>query len=392
MSIGSSIGSGAGLGASLGSVVPGLGNIVGGVIGGIGGLLGGLFASGDQDKARAAMEAAIKEITSVGAPPDLSKQILLEKFKQAGLYTPALEQKIDMEMSKVAGIQEDPNLRKAQVSALERLGQLSKSGLGPQEMADLMRIQQNVASDTEGKRQQIIQNLQARGQAGGGAELAASLQGAQSGANRLANEQLNVASQASQRALQALAGYGSQAGSLRSQDFGVEQAKAQAADELSKFNTANSINRQSRNIAAQNQAQAFNLQNEQDISNKNVLTANEEARRQAQAQRDYWNDILKQKQLIAAARSGEAGMYQNRADQTRQDVGNVAGGISDAATGYLDAQAKEKLRIQDQTREDAWRKQMMDLEKKKMSQNLNLNSPSHGASELIAKYTRGMMS
>lgn len=369
-----SVGSSAAQGALAGSVVPGLGTLVGGAIGAIGGLLGGMFSAEDQGRAQQAAEAAIQEINSIGAPPNLSRQILLEKFKQVGLYSPKLEEQVDMLVSKVAGIQEDPNLRKAQVSALERLGQLSKSGLGPQEFADMMRVQQNVASDTEGKRQQIIQNLQARGQAGSGAELAASLNAAQSGSNRLANEQLNIASQASQRALQALAGYGSQAGQLRTQDFGVEQAKAQAADELSKFNIANSINRQARNVASQNQSQLVNLQNEQQVANQNTLTANEEARRQTQAERDYWNDLLKQRQMVAQARGAESAMYQNRADQTRSNIGNIAGGVSDAATGYLDAQDKERLRMEDRARQDKQYNDYMNLIKKQQSQNLNLNS------------------
>lgn len=341
------IASSAATGATIGSIVPGVGTVIGGAIGIVGGLLGSMFSGGDQDKARQATLEAIREIESAGLPPDLAKPLLLEKFKQVGLYSPALEQQMDMAFSKAANIQEDPSLRSAQMSALGRFGQLSKSGIDPQARAAMAQTQQNLASDMEGKRQQIIQNMQSRGQAGSGAELATALQATQAGGNQLANEQLNIAGQAAQRALQALGSYGNMSGQVRGQDFNVENAKAQAADELTKFNLQNSINRQQRNVAAQNQAQAANLQQSQQISNANIAQANQEAQRQAQAQRDYWTDVLKQKELIAKAKNAEAGFYQGQADQTKNRIGGIAGGVSDMATGYFDAAAKEKQRQED---------------------------------------------
>lgn len=371
--------SGATSGAAAGSVVPGLGTIAGGLIGLAGGMLGSMFSGADQDRARQATLDAIREIESVGLPPDLAKPFLLEKFKQVGLYSPQLESQMDMAFSQAANIQEDPSLRSAQVNALQRFGQLSKTGMGPQDIANLLRIQQNVASDVEGKRQQIIQNMQARGQAGSGAELAAALEATQSGGNRLANEQLQAAGQASQRALSALGSYGDLSSRLRGQDFDIERAKAQAADELTKFNLQNSINRQMRNVSAQNQAQLFNLQNQQQIANANIQQANEETRRQAQAQRDYWNDLLKQRQMVAGAKQAEAGYYQSMADQTRDRAGSIAGGLGDIATGYFDAADKEKLRQAEMARQDKLRKEDMNFQRELMNQSRQANLSNYNA-------------
>jgi hypothetical protein len=359
--IGSAGATGAGIGTS---VMPGLGTVIGGAIGIVGGTLGKMFSGDDQLKATQAVQDAIREMEMTGLPPDLSKPLLLEKFKQVGLYSPQLEQQMDMAFSKVAGIQEDPSLRKAQTEALQRLGGLSKTGMGPQDLAKLLQVQQNIASDTEGKRQQIMQNMQSRGQAGSGGELASALLSAQGGGNRLANEQLQVNSDASARALSALSGYLSGTSGLRAQDFNVESTKAQADDELTKFNLNNSINRQMRNVSAQNQAQQQNLNTQQAVHNANTSQANEEARRQSKAQEDYWNNVLKQKKLIADAKNAEAGYYQGQADQTKKSAGDIAGGVADIATGYLDANAKEKARLVAEARQDQLRAQDYERQRK----------------------------
>jgi hypothetical protein len=70
-------------------------------------------------------------------------------------------------------------------------------------MADTQ--QREAARYERGQRGAILQNLAARGVAGSGMELAAELAAAQSGANRVADYQADLAGAAQQRALQSLA-------------------------------------------------------------------------------------------------------------------------------------------------------------------------------------------
>jgi len=308
----------------------------------VGGIIGNMAASEDREAAMQAAKEAMAIIDAVGAPPDLSKEILIEKFKQVGILTPQLENEVNLGFSKVAQVQEDPSLRSAQIDALSSLKELGKTGLRSEDRAALADIQSKIQQDVEAKRQQIIQNLQSRGQAGGGAELAASLAASQSGAQAAADQGRQVASMASQRALQAMMQQAGLAGNVRSQDFDVATKKASAEDYVNQFNTQNAISRQNRNLERMNQAAASNLNVAQNISDANINAANREKYRQVEAQRQFWQDKLEQARAKAGARTGMIPMYQQQAAQTAQMWQNIGSGVGQGAAalyGYNSKQA-----------------------------------------------------
>lgn len=308
-------------------------------VGLIGDIVGGMQSQGDRDRAGQAAQAAFDIINSIGAPPDLSKEIILQKFQEAGVLTPELEKKIDLGISQVAQVQEDQDLRDAQKESLTLLKERGRVGLTPEEKADFARIRSEAQRDSEAKRQQILQNMQARGMGGSGAELAAQLAESQAGANREADASLELGSLASQRALQAMAGTGQLAGQIRGQEFDINKAKAQAADEFKRFQVGQDIARQTRNVGTTNEAARQNLANKQRYMDLNTGMANEEMLRQNEAKRQYWQDQMNRAAVLSGSKMQESGYYGKRADDTADRYGRIGGGLSKGIGAIMGAQA-----------------------------------------------------
>lgn len=323
------------------------------ILGGIASVVGGLFGGGEQSAAReeaaALLKQALTEYEKAGVPPDQSLPLVLQKFTQQGIITPELEKEIKNNASKVGLIQEAPELREAQMVALEQLKQVSRGGLRPEDRAAFNQLRAEAERSAEGKRQQIMQNMMARGVGGSGAELAAQLQASQAGANALASKGDELSAIASQRALQALGQVGTMAGQVRGQDFDVNRTRAEAEDMINKLNTENARQVQSRNVGSQNQAQQLNLANKQQIANANVSQENQETKRQSDAVAQHWKDLL-------SFYSGKAGMYKDQASgilaQGKENaaraagiggsVGGILSGIEDNRNRQADRELKEK--------------------------------------------------
>jgi hypothetical protein len=316
----------------------------------IGGLLGGIF--GGSGKADEKYNQAVMALESVGMPPNQARQVALEQFKSIGNLTPEMEQEIALAQSKVAGIQEDPRMKDAQMEALQTLQQYAKTGLTPQDRARYNQIRTNLARENEAKRQQFIQNTQARGGYSGGTE-AAMVMAAQQQASQQASEEADrMSAAAAMAALEGANRSGTLSGAIRGQDFDVNRIRAQAADENANvvFNAANS--RQQRNVGAKNQAQEYNLRQAQDIANRNIEQSNAERYRQLNAERQYWQDKLSRGKTMAELYAGESKRLgeqaQNTADRFKGIGAGVGGAIKDIAAynadpeGYFKSK-KDKL-------------------------------------------------
>lgn len=297
-------------------------------------LAGGVMGMISSSKNRAAFERATQEalafLDAVPQPPDRTAEILIEKYRQAGVLTPEMEKKINLDVSRVSQIQEDQGLRQRQMEALDTLSRASKTGIGPEERAAFNQMRQEVQRDAEAKRQQILQNLAARGQAGSGSELIAQLQASQAADDRASMEGDRLAAQASQRALQALTQMGSMSGQVRGQDFDIASTKAGAEDQfdIQRFNEA--VSRQRGNIDRGNEAQRMNLGERQRIGDVNVQAANTEKYRQDQARQDLWNSQFALAQAKAGARSGAAQNMFSAGQQGAQGWANLGAGVGNA--------------------------------------------------------------
>jgi hypothetical protein len=152
--------------------------------------------------------------------------------------------------------------RQAQMQALRQMqGIAGAGGYTALERDQIAQAQRQAAGYEKSQRDAQLQQMQMRGMAGGGGEMAARLQAQQGGANRASADATNIATQAQMRALQAM-----QAGGQMGQ-----QAQTQAtnrASALDAFNQANTNRQQGvaqRNAASQAAARRQATQDRMDI-------------------------------------------------------------------------------------------------------------------------------
>lgn len=293
----------------------------------VGGLVGNMMAQKDKAAQKKAMKAALAELEAVGMPPDLSKEIIVEELQRQGVYTPELEQEINVAESEYRQIKEDPELQKAQLKALSGLQDRAKVGLSAEDRASLNQVRQEVQRDAEAKRQQVLQQMQARGMGGSGAELIAQLQAGQAGAELASQQSDTLMAQAQQRALDALGRSGQMAGEMQQAQFGREAQIAQAIDERNRFMAENSIARQQRNVASLNQAQAANLAEQQRLHEANIAARRAEAERQSAEQGSQWDRKLGLAGAKSNVLTGQANTYGQQAQSTAQGYSQMGSGV-----------------------------------------------------------------
>jgi hypothetical protein len=101
----------------------------------------------------------------------------------------------------------------------------------------------------------IQQNMAAHGMGGSGMDMVAQMQSAQSANELQAMKALETAGMAADRRSQGVRDMGNMAGRMDAADYERQAAKAQAADQIARFNNAN-----------RNNASAWNTQNAQHVS------------------------------------------------------------------------------------------------------------------------------
>lgn len=284
----------------------------------IGGVIGSGQAQDSADAANNARKEALAQFANI-ALPDIEKQRLnLEQYTNLGTYNPELEALVNAQNTNLENVSLDPRLRNEQMRALESMSGIAESGMTPQDAAAFELARRNAAAEGEAKQQQILQNMQARGQGGSGAELMARLQSNQSGADRLQQAQLEEAAKKQQARMQALTQQANMAGSIRSQDYGQQTDLARAQDAINQFNTANSQSVNARNTSTKNQGQLNNLTRAQELANMNVNTRNQQQTSNKGLEQQQF-----QNQLSKAA--GSSGQYAGMASANDKQAQNTAG-------------------------------------------------------------------
>lgn len=298
----------------------------------VGGVIGQLASGDDREKAAKAYQDAINEINSIGAPPDLSQEIFLEKFQQAGVLTPKLEEAINVERSRMEQIQVPSQYKQAQEKALSTLAERGR-GLTAEDRAAQTKILQAQQRETEAKRQQILQGMAQRGMGGSGADLIAQLQANQAAAEEGSQRSVDLSGQASQRALEAMMKSGQLAGDIRGQEFREQSDVASAADRIAMAKYQNEVARQQRNVGGLNEAERLNLENKQRIMDLNIGQTNQEKRRQVEAKRQFWQDQMNRAQMRSGAMTQQGNLANQAAAQTQQFWGSMGQGVGAGASG-----------------------------------------------------------
>jgi len=213
-------------------------------------------------------------------------------------------------------------------------------GITPIERAQLARIQNELGNIEKASRQAILQRAAQMGTLTGGQTVQAQLLASQEAANRGALAGTEIASQAYKRAMDAIAQRGELAGGLREQEYGEQRDVASAQDIINQANVRQQADVQTRNVAARNIAQQENLAQQQRVADLNVQAGQEEARRQAQAKEDYYQDLYR----VEAGKSGLLGQQAADqaaiADRKRQEAAagtsGMLGGIGKIGGSLLD--------------------------------------------------------
>ena len=173
--------------------------------------------------------------------PDRAKaeQLIQQATDEYGqLNVPDLERAVIQEVGPTAfeKLQTDPRLKAAQYAALDRLEQSATEGLTLEDKAAQNEAMRAAARQESAGRQRIAEDFAARGQLGGGAQLAMQLQNQQQGAERAYDTSMQTAANAQRRMFDAMMQSGKLASELRGQEFDEQSRIAQARDAVNRYN------------------------------------------------------------------------------------------------------------------------------------------------------------
>lgn len=297
---------------------------VGAVVMGGSAIIGGLVNAYTAQKAQAAtkeererIQAMIDQIQS----PDFDyTKISAPQFKVLKEYNPKVADYVQEKAPQyiTAGSEDAKSGREAQRAALQRLRDLSTTGRDAQSDAlqeDAMRRQ---AIENSAQQASIRQNMQQRGIAGSGLELAQAMASQQNSAQLGAESSRSAMLEAYKTRLQALRDSASLGGQIRNEDVEVESRNVGINNDFNRRLSANQNAYNQYKDGVNNDAQWKNIGMNQDADNKNVA---------AKYDNDKYNinngNDLKQREYTNAL--NKVGLS---AGQTQQRVGDIAGNAS----------------------------------------------------------------
>jgi hypothetical protein len=212
----------------------------------------------EMSDATALMRDNIARLEAIGIPTIEAQKIALQSPELVGLLE--AEQ---LGPSAMQGVQEDPRLKAAQLSALDEISGLAQTGLGAEDRAALNEVRRQAAGMAQAQKATTLQQMQERGMGDSGANLIAQLQSGQAAADMAAQQGDRLAAQAASARRQALGQQGSMASQMSQQQLALAGQKASAADTIAQFNAQNR-----QGVAAQNLTSRQNIANQQ-AANKN---------------------------------------------------------------------------------------------------------------------------
>lgn len=258
---------------------------------------GGDAGASEMRKATKLMEQNIARLEAIGIPSVEAQRIALESPELVGLLE--AEQ---LGPSAIQGIQEDPRLKAAQLSALEEVSGLAQTGLGAEDRAAFNQLRRQASGMAQAQKATTLQQMQERGMGDSGASLIAQLQSGQAAADTAAQQGDRLAAEAAAARRQALGQQASMASQMSQQQLSLAGQKASAADAIAQFNAQNR-----QGVSAQN------LASRQSIANQRAANRN---------QQEMYNKGLIQQQFQneMAKASGVVGQQSNLAQQYGQQA------------------------------------------------------------------------
>ncbi len=165
------------------------------------------------------------------------RQEAMDRFGNTNLSTLESLAKEQLGPSKLGGVQMDQKYKGAQDEALDRLMGISKAnGMDAQSLAKLNAAKQAAFGVERGMRGAADDSLARRGMMNSGAAISSAQGSAQAGVDRAYQGDISAASDASERALQALMSGGTMAENLGRSDLAQKNLAAGAEDRINEFN------------------------------------------------------------------------------------------------------------------------------------------------------------
>lgn len=306
---------GAGLGGAIGSIA---------VLAGAGGKGGDKYYKEALNVIRAIQDPNFdfRQLT----PPQL--QILAEIDPQT------YEARVPDEVKLVA---DSPELRAAQIRSVQGLEEVGREGLPLEERMAAQGIQDQMAQEAARSNDAVLRDLAARGQAGGGTEIAARLQANQYAANRANQAGSDLARDAALNRIRFGQEAGEAAGQLRGQDIDLRARNASATNQFNQ-NIANMITERNRAAAEERaRAQTANAMQRQQIGEQNVMnrygTQLENLNRKNMLEGSLFGARMSKATALANA-LGRRGLQKDQDKAAREEaIMNIGQGVGRAAGG-----------------------------------------------------------
>jgi hypothetical protein len=309
----------------------------------LGGLAGGEAGRADRNRSHDMLRQIYESIANINLPEIDKQRLELALQKSVGELAPSQENL--MELGAKDALQDitiDPRLKAMQLDKMNLLSKLGDTAFSPEEQAQLNAMRRQVEADANSRLRQLLEQQQERGVGTSDSALALRARGAQSAANRQAEEADRLAAMAHNRALAATTGAAQLAGSMEQAEYARESELARALNAREQFNMQAGIGRQQRNIDRFNSAQQFNLSNAQNMANTNVALQNQQQMHNKNLQQQRYQNELNKASAMTGAGTNLASSYKSKGDAEAAKWQGVGSGISEGIGSYAAYNLKSK--------------------------------------------------
>lgn len=162
----------------------------------------------------------------------------------------------------------------AQRQALRKLMLTGSLEQDPELMQKFSEADRNAQIGAQSRQQSLMQDYARRGQAGSGLQLAAQLGAGESAMDRSAQMSQQAASEAYRNRLQQLMQGAQLGGQMEQRDIGLQGSNADIINRFNEMTSKNYQNWLNQKANTANEAQKYNIEQAQDVANKNVNLQN----------------------------------------------------------------------------------------------------------------------
>lgn len=261
---------------------------------------------------------------------DLSK-ITPQEYKSVGQFVPEVASYVAETNPKLVQQTESAQTgRKAQMAALEKYREIAAGGFDPMLHQRLQEASRKAAADAQSRQQSVLQDAQRRGQFGSGLMLGSQMNQTADAGQRQAMESQLAAAEAYRNQLSALDKSASLGGDIRDSEMGEEARNTGIINDFNERTSKRYQDYLQYRADINNRANLRNVENQQDIANRNTSTGNDyqwknRGMQNTGKQQQYQNQRIKKEDLLGTWRAKEDAKQRDFAN--KMDVANGKAGM-----------------------------------------------------------------